>query len=147
VEPIVDLAPGAEDNPLAVAFAERVRESVARPEKRGDFRALRGSVLMVAQDTTESVTMRFDHGRLTVHDGSVGVPSVTFCGDESVLLSLQALPSTKLFRLPIAMPGDATGGAALRNIVAQIARGELKIYGLVAHPRLIVRLLRLLTKR
>jgi hypothetical protein len=147
MEPIVDLAPGAEDNPLAVAFANRVREGVARPENRADFRALRGSVLMVAQDTTESVTLRFDHGRLTVHDGSIGVPSVTFCGDESVLLSLQTLPSTKLFRLPIAMPGDKTGAAALRDIAGRMARGDLKVYGLVAHPRLILRLLRLLAKR
>ena len=147
MEPIVDLAPGAEDNPLAISLAGRVREGVARPEKRADFRALRGSVLMVAQDTFQAVTLRFDHGRLTVHDGSVGIPSVTFCGDEAALAELEAVPLSRPFRLPLALPGDRAGSEILRNLVLRISRGELKIYGLMAHPRLVLRLLRLLSKR
>jgi hypothetical protein len=147
VEPIVDLAPGTEDNPLAAALANRVRDSVARPEKRADFRALRGSVLMVAQDTTDAATLRFDHGRLTVHDGSVGIPALTLCGDEDALLSLERVPLTRLFKLPLAAPRDAAGGAVLRDLVGRYARGELKIYGLLAHPRLLLRLVRVLSRR
>jgi hypothetical protein len=146
MDPIVDLAPGAEENELAVTLTTRVRANVTRPEKRADFRALRGSVLVVAQDTTEAVTLRFDHGRLTVHDGSVGIPSVTFCGDRAVLLRLEAVPLTRFFRLPLALNRGSEGAEVLRGMVSQIARGELKIYGLVAHPRLVLRLVRILSK-
>jgi hypothetical protein len=146
VDPIVDLARGAEDNPLAQALADHVREAVARPDKRRDFRALRGSVLMVAQDTTESATLRFDLGRLTVHDGSVGIPTVTFCGDQAVLLALQDVPLTRFFRLPLPFPRKSAGAAVVRDLAAHVARGDLKIYGMLAHPRLLLRLLRLLSK-
>jgi hypothetical protein len=147
VEPVVDVAPGAEENPLAVALADRIRGEVDRAErKRRDFAALRGSVLMVAQDTTLAVTLRFDHGRLTVHDGSIGIPSVTFCGDEAVLLSLEKLPSTRFLRLPLPIGRDDEANAAVRALAGRWARGELKIYGLLAHPRLIARFLRLLSR-
>ena len=91
--PIIDLAPGAEENPVAVELADRIRRNLSgSPRKKADFRALRGSILMVAQDRGEALTLRFDHGRLTIHDGTVGIPAVTFCGDLDALRRLTDFP-------------------------------------------------------
>jgi hypothetical protein len=148
LQPIVDLAPGTEDNPLAARLAARVRDNaLGRPAALADFRALRGTVLVVAQDTTATVTLRFDHGRLTVHDGAVGVPAVTFCGDEADLLRLGQLPIAPLVRLPLPLPGDPAGRRALRTTVGGLASGRLKVYGLLVHPRLVLRFLRLVSDR
>ncbi|HVY45269.1 MAG TPA: hypothetical protein VHB21_05290, partial [Minicystis sp.] len=105
MEPLVDLGPGAEDNPLAVELAERIRQNLSeRPAKAADFRALRGTVFVALSDTGESITLRFDHGRLTIHEGQVGVPMLTFCGDTADLRRLPDLPMTRWLRLPVALP-------------------------------------------
>jgi hypothetical protein len=143
VEPTVDLAPGAEDNPLAVEIAGRIRDNVARSgEKAADLRALRASVLMVAQDVGESFTLRFDHGRLTVHDGGVGIPSVTFCGDADALRLLGNFPLLPWLRLPAF---GREGRATWKALAGMLARGDLKVYGLLSHPRTVVLLLRILS--
>ena len=148
MEPIVDLAPGAEDNPLAVEIAGRIRDNLAsRPATAADFRALRASVLMVAQDRAESFTLRFDHGRLTVHDGAVGIPSVTFCGDAEALRRLGDFPLTPWLRLPALGPFAPEGRETWRLVADLFARGDFKVYGLLAHPRTVVYLLRLLSSR
>jgi hypothetical protein len=146
MDPIIDLAPGAEDNPLAVALADRIRANIAHnPTKRADFRALRASVLMVAQDLGESFTLRFDHGRLTVHDGNVGIPSVTFCGDAAALRRLEDFPLTRLLRLPLWSPFAGEGRETWGRLLGLLARGQLTVYGAVAHPRTVVFFLRLLS--
>jgi hypothetical protein len=144
VDPIVDLAPGAEANPIAVALATRIRERLQQPRAARVFRLIRATVRFVAQDTTNTATLRFDHGRLTIHEGAIGIPAVTFCGDEADLLRLRELTPLPRLGLPVPLPGKPAGQAALRHLGAQLARGELTIYGLVAHPRLVTRLLRLL---
>ena len=144
MEPIIDLAPGAEENSLAVRLGELIRANLAvKPHKIKDFRALRGGILMVPQDTGQALTMRFDLGRLTLHEGAIGIPAVTFCGDESVLLRLADVPLTRLFKLPLAL--DRKGRDSLRRMVEPFSRGELKIYGLLSHPRLVLRFLRILS--
>jgi hypothetical protein len=146
VDPLIDLAPGAEENTLAVEIADRIRESVAhRRGAAADFRALRASVLMVAQDLGESFTLRFDHGRLTVHDGAVGIPSVTFCGDAEALRRLSDVPLTPWLRLPFLGPFTREGRETWR-LLATLYAGDFKVYGLVAHPRTVVYLLRLLSR-
>jgi hypothetical protein len=146
MEPIIDLAPGAEENALAVEITDRIRDNLRRaPRKVADFRAIRASVLMVAQDLAESFTLRFDHGRLTIHDGSVGVPSVTFCGDAEALRRLADFPLTRLFRLPVAGPLTREGRETWQHLVGLLLRGDLKVYGLVAHPRTVFYLLRVLS--
>lgn len=145
-EPMIDLAPGAESSPLAVRLADLVRGNLrVRPAKQADFRALRGTVLVVSRDTGDSLTMRFDHGRLTIHDGNVGIPTVSLLADTDDLMSIADVPLTRLGRLPLPLPGDPTGRARLAHLVSLVSRNELKIYGLVAHPRLVLRLLRILS--
>jgi hypothetical protein len=149
VDPLIDLAPGADDNALAVELAARVRENLAsRPEKASDFRALRGSVLVVLQDEGEALTLRFDHGRLTIHEGHVGIPVVTFCGDAADLRRLSDFPITRWFRLPVALPFGRTESSreTFRHLVSHLAAGNLKVYGLLSHPRLVTRFLRIVSR-
>lgn len=148
VDPIVDLAPGAEENALAVRLAETIRRNLREsPRKMGDFRAVRASVILVAQDVGDALTLRFDHGRLTIHDGAIGIPSVTFCGDRDVLARLSEVPITPWMRLPLAGPGDPAGREALRDFAGRLAHGSLKVYGILAHPRLVLRFLRMVSVR
>ncbi|KYF78451.1 hypothetical protein WME76_42925 [Sorangium sp. So ce119] len=147
MEPIIDLAPGAEENPLAAQFGGLIREHLAGDARRAsDFRALRGSVLVVAQDSGTSMTMRFDHGRLTIHDGAIGIPSVTFCGDEAALRRLPDIAFHRWVSLPKLGVLHRRQSEPLRELARLVASGELKIYGLVAHPRLILALLRVLSR-
>jgi hypothetical protein len=149
VDPLVDLAPGAEDNTLAQELVATIRENLSeRPAKLADFRALRGSVLIVEQDRGEALTLRFDHGRLTVHEGHVGIPVVTFCGDAVDLRRMTDFPLTRWFRLPVALPFGRDSGPrqTFRHLVGLLASGNLKVYGLVSHPRLVTRLLRIFSR-
>jgi hypothetical protein len=146
VEPIVDLAPGADDNALAVRFAELIRQNLrVKPQKQADFRALRAGVLVVAQDSGDAFTLRFDHGRLTVHDGALGIPTVTFCGDASALMLLADVPIMPWLRLPVRLPFRDEGREAYSRLALLLRTRQLKIYGLLAHPRTVTRLLRVLS--
>lgn len=146
MEPIIDLAPGAESNPVAVEVEGLLRLSIgASHERVRDFNALRGAVLIVAQDIGEAVTLRFDLGRLTIHDGHVGVPTVTFCGDVEALRKLTAIPLNRL-RLPTLSPLSRAGRATWGIVYDLSANTDLQVYGLFAHPRTIVRLLRLFSR-
>jgi hypothetical protein len=148
VEPIIDLAPGAADNPLAVELVEQVRRNVAGSSKKThDFRTLRGSVLIVAQDTQSVLTMRFDHGRLTVHEGAVGIPSVTLCGDEQVLRGLTQLHLSTWLRLPkvISRTTQTDKGAVLWDFARAMTEQRLTVYGLFTHPRLVLCFLRVVS--
>jgi hypothetical protein len=146
MEPIVDLAPGAEENPLAVHFSGLICDNLDHdPRRVSDFRTLRGAVLIVAQDSGTSLTMRFDHGRLTIHDGAIGIPSVTFCGDEQALLQLPQIAFHQWLKIPMLGVFHRRASVPLRALAALVASGDLKIYGLVAHPKFILTLLRVIS--
>jgi hypothetical protein len=141
--PIIDVAPRAEDNPLAVRLASMVRDNLDRcPHKRRDFDALRGSVAIVADDTRDATTLRFDHGRLTVHDGIVGVPDVTIRGRETRILELGGLPVSRRTGF---FPLDRNGLAGARALASSLRSGELHVYGLGLRMPLVIRLLRVLS--
>jgi hypothetical protein len=140
VESSITLAPGAEHNGLAQWLAEALTRAVDG-DARGDFDALRAAVAVVAPDRRRAVTMRFDHGHVTLHDGMVGIPDVTFCGDYPVLVALAALPLRRIG--PVTVPSFR----ACRDTIAELASGELRIYGLVTRARVVFRVLRLLNQR
>jgi len=139
VEPHIAFAPGAESNSLAVWASDRIEETVLRagPVRR-DFFALRAAVALVAPDKRLQVTLRFDHGYLTVHDGVIGVPDMTLCADEAALHAMADLPLTRLGRVPDVRKN------AWRSLSLELLSGDLRIYGLLAHPRLLLRLLRVI---
>lgn len=142
VEPIVDLAPGAEHEPLAVTLAESVRDGLGDPERRRAFERLRGAVGVVIDDAATALTMRFDFGRLTVHEGLVGVPTVTLRGPRAALEGL-----TRLELVPSGLPDvKSTGWRGLSRVARVLWARKLVIYGLFAHPRFVLRLLHVLSK-
>ena len=148
MEPSIALASGSEDNDLALWAAAVIRTNLEQnPSVRRDFVAMRAAVAMVAPDRRLSTTLRFDLGQLTVHDSMIGVPDVTLCADYEVLMGLTRLPIGRLGRLPL--PGWSTPRqrrVAWRRTALDLVSGDLKIYGLMAHPRLVTRLLRLLSQ-
>jgi hypothetical protein len=140
--PVIDLAPGAEDVPLAIPLSGLLRDNLAkRPRLERDFRALRAAVQVVAEDTGDVLTLRFDLGRLTIHAGSVGVPSVTVCGPEATLLRLPDVPFSRLSRRKTSRNGEDGD-----TFLGLLASGAVKVYGLASHPRLLLRLRRLVAR-
>jgi hypothetical protein len=146
VETDVTLAVGAENNELAVWLGNIIRRSlVDKPLARRDFDALRAAVAMVAPNRRLQITMRFDHGHLAIHDGMLGIPDVTFCGDLAVLTSLEHVPLTRLGRLPLP-PLSRARATHWRQLAVDLVSGDLKVYGMLEHPRLVTRVLRLLSR-
>jgi hypothetical protein len=145
VEPVIDLAPGAEHDPLASRFAEIVRDNLKNAWQEREFLRLRGSAVIFADDAGTALTLRFDFGRLTIHEGVVGIPDVTIRGGIADIEALTRLPVNGVSRLPSAL-GDRDARAAVTSVAAALRRRSLKIYGLMFHPRFVVRLLRVLSQ-
>jgi hypothetical protein len=137
---LIDLAPGAEHNPLAARLAELIRQSVHDdPTVARAFASLKSTILIVPFDTGDAVTLRFDLGRLVIHDGNVGIPSITFGGPSQALAKLGEARIPRLADLPRSRRG--LGG--VREALRLFASGQVKIYGWWVHPRTVVRFLRL----
>jgi hypothetical protein len=148
VDPSIVLAPGAEDSVLATwIHATLARNVTARPESARDFGALRAAVAMVATDLRQAVTLRFDLGQLTLHDGIVGIPDLTLSGEEAALRALEELPMARTLRLPLP-PLFERGAklAAWKRCAGAVVLGKLQIYGALAHPRALGRLLCLISR-
>ncbi len=148
MDPVIDLAPGAEDVPLARMLAALVRENVLRDcETHAAFDRLRGAVAIVADDRGTALTLRFDFGRLVIHTGVIGVPDVTIRGPESLLEALGDVPRPSLPALTLGILRDGGARAALGDLARRAAPSELKMYGLLAHPALVQRLLLVLSRQ
>lgn len=165
MQPTVDLAPGADSSPLAVFFAERIREGLVDPPRRRVFHALKATVFLVDFDSGDALSFRFDHGRLVIHEGTIGVPTVTFGGPRRALLALSEVRLSDLLRALTGRPpqgpslvGDggtrksvpppsASASAPSRldtwELARMASRGELRVYGLLSHPRTVSRFLRI----
>jgi hypothetical protein len=147
VGPVIDVAPGAENQALARELAELVRSNVARdPRKRADFDRLRGAVAIIADDRSIALTLRFDFGRLVVHTGVIGTPDVTLRGPTLVLASLGDLPRKSLPAVAAGLLRGTAPSEALVGPVGERSHGPLKIYGLTTHPMMVRRLLSVLSR-
>ncbi len=141
----VDLAPGAHRNPLAARFAERIRLQLdTRPDRVGSFRRLHASVLLAASDTGRSATLRFDYGRLIIHEGQVGIPWLTLCGSEANLIGLLDLRLPGLREVRARFGKRRFERDAYDQLWAQIKHRELEVFGGLRHPRTLFRLFVLL---
>lgn len=142
METEVNYAPGAEENPLARWLGELVAKSARTTSGRRALDRLRAAVSVVAPDRRQSATLRFDHGLVTVHDSIVGIPDMTLCGDYDVLVRAAQLPLRDLGKVALPAPGSLRSSWFRSS--ADLLSGELKVYGLLTHPRLLWRLLRVL---
>jgi hypothetical protein len=143
---VIELAPGAEDNGLASMLAELVRQNLdAKPHKQRDFRALAGAIAIVAEDADVALTLLFDHGKLTIHDGIVGIPDVTIRGSSDTIMALSNSPVSARLGLPFPDPRDKEGVAVSRSVREAMKSGRFHIYGLAFHLPMMLRLTRVMS--
>jgi hypothetical protein len=93
----VDLGPRADADPLAREIRRRVTAKLERGEGLAAFRSMWGTVVVVAVGddgaggtSHTTLTLRFDWGRLMIHEGRVGRPDVTLWGSPDSILGLGA---------------------------------------------------------
>jgi hypothetical protein len=144
------LAPGAEENGLATMLAELVRQNLeAKPHKKDDFdalAALAGRVSIVADDADVALTLRFERGgKLTIHDGIVGIPDVTIRGPSDAIMALSNMPLATRLGLPIPSPRDAEAVRSVRTVLGAMRRGALHVYGMAFHLPLVLKLTRVMS--
>lgn len=140
----ITLAPGAEENAFASMLADLVRQNLeSKPHKQADFRALEGSVALIADDADIALTLAFDRGRLVLHDGIKGVPDIAVRGTADAIMGLSNQPLTRFGHLPI--PTDRAGLDVLRGMVKQMRLGELRVYGMLGHFGLLSKLTRVMS--
>jgi hypothetical protein len=142
----IELAPGAEDNGLATMLADLVRQNLeAKPHKNGDFIAIHGTVSIVADDAEVALTMRFESGRLTIHDGIVGIPDVTIRGTSDTILALSNMPLMTRLALPIPNPRDKEQVKLVKGVFEAMKAGQFHIYGMAFHLPLLMHLTRVMS--
>ena len=113
------------------AFAEMLGGLIeanvkANPQKRKDFDTLVARVGIWVTDIAEGVTLVFDAGRLTVHNGLEPRRTITIRAEADTVMSLSNL-KIGLFGLPVYY--DEVG----RKVAFKLLRGKLKIDGLLAN--------------
>src|SRR5215471_18119968 len=143
----VTLAPGAEENGLAMMLRDLVQQNLeAKPYKKADFEALRGSVSIVADDADVALTMRFERGgKLTIHDGIVGIPDVTIRGPSDAIMALSNMPLATRLGLPIPSPRDREAVKTVRTVMGAMREGKLHVYGMAFHLPLVMRLTKVMS--
>jgi hypothetical protein len=147
MQPDVCLAPGAEENGLAMMLRDLVSQNLdAKPHKKADFEALQGSVAIVADDADVALTMRFEQGgKLTIHDGIVGIPDVTIRGPADAVLALSNMPLFGRLGLPIPNPRDPEAVKTVRLVMGAMREGKLHVYGAAFHLPLVMKLTRVMS--
>jgi len=147
MSPDVQLAPGAEENGLAMMLADLVRQNLeAKPHKKDDFEALRGNVSIVADDADVALTMRFERGgKITIHDGIVGIPDVTIRGPSDAVLALSNMPLATRLGLTIPDPRDREAVKTVKLVMGAMREGKLHVYGAAFHLALVMRLTKVMS--
>jgi hypothetical protein len=151
--PAVALAPGAEENGLAIMLGDLVRQNLeAKPKKIADFDALEGRVSIVADDADVALTLVFARifdtdaaGSLTIHDGIVGIPDVTIRGPSEAILALSNMPLATPLGLPLPSPGDPEAMKTVRDLARSMRDGKLHFYGMLLHLPLVMKLTRVMS--
>ncbi len=138
-------APTAERNPLATRISIILRENLRKRGVEKVLRRMYGTVCVVSDDLDVAVTMRFDYGRVTVHDDVVGVPDITLRGDSRTLTALRELPPSRGIFRGLLNPATSERNS-LRMTLSAWRSGDLKVYGLLQHPRLVRNLFRVLAR-
>ena len=133
---LVDYA-DAEPSAFATMLGGLIEANVlANPSKRQDFDALTARVGIWVTDIDEGVTLAFDAGRLTVHNGLEPRRRITIRAEADTVMSLSNL-KIGLFGLPIYYDGVG------RGVALKLVQGKLKIDGLMANVATLNRVTRI----
>jgi len=143
---MITLAPGADENGLAVMLADLLRQNLdQKPHKARDLAALDGRIAIVAEDAEVAMTLRFDRGDLTVYDGVVGVPDVVVRASSDVIIALSNVPLTRRFGLPVPRASDREGRKTMREVLAAMRSGALDVTGAARHAPMMLHLTRIMS--
>ena len=147
MSPDVSLAPGAEENGLAMMLRDLVTQNLeGKPHKMGDFEALAGSIAIVADDADVALTMRFEAGgKLRIHDGIVGIPDVTIRGPSEAVLAMSNMPLATRLGLPIPDPRDHEAVKTVKLVMGAMREGKLHVYGMAIHLPMMMRLTKVMS--
>ncbi len=156
----MELGPRAVDDPLARELRRRITQNLERGRGAAAFRRMWGTVVIVAilpasRETPDAdldlanqttLTLRFDWGRLMIHEGRVGRPDVTLWGPVESILGLADRPARLPWRASERFAGLLSSRAlsplwAFTNLCSV---PNLRVYGLPTKGRLVWRLARLL---
>ena len=124
VESLVTFADGDDASAFATMLGGLIEANVnGRPEKRSDFDTLRARVGIEVDDIEEAVTLDFEAGHLTVHNGLKPRRQITISADAETVMQLSSL---RIGPLGIPVYYDATG----RGIATKLLTRKLKIDGI-----------------
>ncbi len=127
----------AEPSAFATMLGGLIEANVlASPSKRQDFDALTARVGIWVTDIDEGVTLGFDAGRLTVHNGLEPRRRITIRAEADTVMSLSNL-KIGLLGLPIYYDGVG------RGVALKLVQGKLKIEGLIANVATLNRVTRI----
>ena len=125
----------AEPSGLAEMLGGLIEQNLAADPSRR--RLLHPSVVTIeADDAGVDITLRIDRDAIVVGEGSDPAAQVRIHADSGRLLSVVATPLRWGLPDPFAHAG--------RSLIAAIARGHVRINGLVRHPLQVIRLTKLL---
>jgi hypothetical protein len=142
----ITLAQGAEENGLAVMLADLLRQNLdSKPHKTRDLKAITGRIAILAEDAEVAMTLRFDHGDLTLYDGVVGIPDVTVRASSDVILALSNVPLTTKLALPVPSPRDREGRKVMGEVLAAMRSGAMKVDGGTLHAPMMLHLTRIMS--
>ena len=134
----IKFAPGMDDPGLPVMIADIIKGNLdAKPQRQNDFNALNGNICMQAEDAGLDMTMAFDKGTLTIHNGKVGNPKLCISTDSGTLLNLANIDVK--FGLPYYFDEVGLG------VIKKVLTGGLKIKGLLIHPIMLTRFTKLMS--
>lgn len=152
----IELGPRAAQDPLACEIERRIRANLDRGVGVRSFTSMWGTLVLVCKDDAKdaatgaatdrrvaygvrpprsTLTLRFDYGHLSIHEGRVGRPDVTLWGTSEEILGLGAARSDR------GASSDASASflrraRAFRNVLRP---GALRIFGRATRPRLALR--------
>lgn len=148
----VDLGPLAGRDPLALEIKRRALGHQAGSLGERALARMWGTVVVVRRNppaasvTLRELTLRFDYGRLVVHDGRVGRPDISLWGSDVELLSLgDALGPDRPTEEDVSAWAAPRRWWAIGRVISGVSEGStstprLQIFGGLAHPRLLYRL-------
>jgi hypothetical protein len=109
---------------------------LAHPSKRHDFDTLTARVGIWVTDIDEGVTLVFDAGQLTVHNGLQPRRTITIRAEADTVMSLSNL---KIGLLGLPVYYDAVG----RGVAFKLLQGKLKIDGMLPNVATLNRVTRI----
>lgn len=127
----------SEPNGLAAMVGGMIEANLERdPERQRLLR--RASIGLRAPDADVSVTLLLERGRVRVANGPVERrPDIRIRADSSALIELTSVPLR--FGLPDVLTREG------RSVVRKLLAGEVRVAGLLRHPRKLARLNMLLS--